>query len=187
MRCRVSSPHPSGSNSDFERSGMRARQSRSRSVRAESRSRQCRWRSTRRRPPTAGTRVTPHLLKAVDDGGGWKPVAPPAPQSKAEFDPRKLQAIRDGLWVVVNAPGTGRKASIKDHDVAGKTGTAQVISNEGRAAARTTKDLRDNGWFVFFAPRDNPQIAGVVFLEHGMHGPNAAAVTHHILETFFAT
>jgi penicillin-binding protein 2 len=133
-----------------------------------------------------GTRVTPHLLKAVDDGGGWKPVAPPAPQSKAEFNPQKLQAIRDGLWMVVNAAGTGRKASIKDHDVAGKTGTAQVISNEGRAAARTTKDLRDNGWFVFFAPRDNPQIAGVVFLEHGMHGPNAAAVTHHILETFFA-
>src|SRR4029450_11504554 len=111
-----------------------------------------------------GTRVTPHLLKAVDDGSGWKPVAPAAPQSKAECDARKLQAIRDGLWMVVNAAGTGRKASIKDHDVAGKTGTAQVISNEGRAAARTTKDLRDNGWFVFFAPRDNPQIAGVVFL-----------------------
>jgi penicillin-binding protein 2 len=133
-----------------------------------------------------GTRVTPHLLKAVDDGGGWKPVPAPEPQSKVQLHPEKLQAIRDGLWMVVNAAGTGRRASIKDHDVAGKTGTAQVISNEGRAAARTTKDLRDNGWFVFFAPRDNPQIAGVVFLEHGMHGPNAAGVAHHIIDTFFA-
>jgi penicillin-binding protein 2 len=133
-----------------------------------------------------GTRVTPHLLKAVDDGGGWKPVPAPEPQSKAQLHPEKLQAIRDGLWMVVNAAGTGRRASIKDHDVAGKTGTAQVISNEGRAAARTTKDLRDNGWFVFFAPRDNPQIAGVIFLEHGMHGPNAAGVAHHVLDTFFA-
>jgi penicillin-binding protein 2 len=61
-----------------------------------------------------------------------------------------------------------------------------VISNQGRLAARTNKNLRDNGWFVFFAPRDNPQIAGVVFLEHGIHGPNAAVVAHHILETFFA-
>ena len=61
-----------------------------------------------------------------------------------------------------------------------------MISNSGRAAARTTKDLRDNGWFVFFAPRDNPQIAGVVFLEHGIHGGNAARVAHHILDTFFA-
>ena len=39
---------------------------------------------------------------------------------------------------------------------------------------------------VFFAPRDHPTIAGVVFLEHGIHGPNAATVAHHILETFFA-
>jgi penicillin-binding protein 2 len=72
-------------------------------------------------------------------------------------------------------------------DVAGKTGSAQVISNTGRvAAARSGKDLRDNGWFVFFAPRDKPEVAGVVFLEHGIHGANAARVAHHILDTFFA-
>src|SRR5262249_14277088 len=80
----------------------------------------------------------------------------------------------------------GGRARIPNHDVSGKTGTAQVISNQGRAAARTTKDLRDNGWVVFFAPRDVPQIAGVVFLEPGIHGPNAASVAHHILDTFFA-
>ncbi len=133
-----------------------------------------------------GTRVTPHLLKAVDDGSGWKPVPAPAPQSKVEISPEKLQAIRDGLWGVVNGGGTGGRARILGHDICGKTGTAQVISNQGRIAARGNKDLRDNGWFVFFAPRDNPQIAGVVFLEHGIHGPNAAAVAHHILDTFFA-
>ena len=133
-----------------------------------------------------GTRVTPHLLKAVDDGDGWKPVAAPAPQSKVDMGADKLQAIRDGLWMVVNAGGTGGRARIKDHDVSGKTGTSQVISNEGRAASKSSKDLRDNGWFVFFAPRDTPRIAGVVFLEHGMHGPNAASVAHHILDTFFA-
>ena len=133
-----------------------------------------------------GTRMTPHLLKAVDDGNGWKPVPPPPPQQKMDVDPQKLQAIRDGLWMVVNAGGTGGRARILNHDISGKTGTAQVISNEGRAAARGKGDFRDNGWFVFFAPRDNPKIAGVVFLEHGIHGPNAASVAHHILDTFFA-
>jgi len=133
-----------------------------------------------------GTRVTPHLLKSIDEGDGWKPVPAPEPQSKAPLDPEKLQAIRDGLWMVVNAGGTGGKARIPGLDVSGKTGTAQVISNEGRAAARTTRDLRDNGWFVFFAPRDNPKIAGAIFLEHGMHGPNAAAVARHPIDTFFA-
>jgi len=134
-----------------------------------------------------GTRVTPHLLKAVDDGQGWKSVPPPPPQSKVDINPAKLQAIRDGLWSVVNGGGTGGRARIVGKDISGKTGTAQVISNTGRvAAARSNKDLRDNGWFVFFAPRDDPKIAGVVFLEHGIHGPNAAAVAHHILDTFFA-
>jgi penicillin-binding protein 2 len=134
-----------------------------------------------------GTRVTPHLLKAVDEGSGWKPVPAPPPQSKVDVDPDKLQAIRDGLWMVVNQGGTGGRARLTGYDVSGKTGSSQVISNTGRVAAgRTTKDLRDNGWFVFFAPRDNPKVAGVVFLEHGIHGGNAAAVAHHILETFFA-
>jgi penicillin-binding protein 2 len=135
-----------------------------------------------------GTRVTPHLLRAVDDGDGWKPAPVPAPQSKVTIDPEKLQAIKDGMWMAVNEPGgTGGAAKIPGHDVSGKTGTAQVISNQGKAAAgKTERDLRDNGWFVFFAPRDNPQIAGVVFLEHGVHGGNAALVVHHILDTFFA-
>jgi len=133
-----------------------------------------------------GTRVTPHLLRAVDDGNGWKPVPTPAPQSTVDMGAEKLQAIRDGLWMVVNAAGTGGTARIAGHDVSGKTGSAQVISNTGRAAARTTKNLRDHGWFVFFAPRDNPKIAGVVFAEHGIHGGNAARIAHHILDTFFA-
>jgi penicillin-binding protein 2 len=134
-----------------------------------------------------GTRVTPHLLKAYDEGKGWVPIPSPPPQSKVTIDHEKLQAIRDGLWMVVNAGGTGGRARIQNEDVSGKTGTAQVISNQGRAAAaRSGKDFRDNGWFVFFAPRDHPTIAGVVFLEHGIHGPNAASLAHHILDVFFA-
>ena len=63
-----------------------------------------------------------------------------------------------------------------------------MISLEGRRAAtgRTDRDLRDHGWFVFFAPRDNPQIAGVVFAEHAEHGSSAAPIAKHAMETFFA-
>jgi penicillin-binding protein 2 len=134
-----------------------------------------------------GTRVTPHLLKAVDEGKGWAPAPVPPPQKTVDIDHDKLQAIRDGLWGVVNGGGTGGRARIVGMDISGKTGTAQVISNTGRvAAAKSNRDLRDHGWFVFFAPRDKPEIAGVVFLEHGLHGPNAASVAHHILDTYFA-
>jgi penicillin-binding protein 2 len=136
-----------------------------------------------------GTLITPHVLKAVDKGTGWQPIGTPPAKSSLFIKPDNLQAIRDGLWMVVNEAGTGRGARILGRDVSGKTGTAQVISNEGRAAAkgRTDKNLEDHAWFVFFAPRDNPQIAGVVFVEHGGHGGTTASpIAKHVLETFFA-
>jgi penicillin-binding protein 2 len=136
-----------------------------------------------------GTRITPHLVKAMDDGTGLKPVPPPPPQSVVEVTPEKLEAIRQGMWGVVNGAGTGGRARVEGFDVCGKTGTAQVISNQGRTVAQSRNkniDYRDHGWFVFFAPRDKPEVAGVVFLEHGLHGPNAAQLAHHILATYYA-
>jgi penicillin-binding protein 2 len=134
-----------------------------------------------------GTRVTPHVIKAVDEGQGWKPVPAPAVANTVAFKHDTLAALHEGLWMVVNAQGTGGRGRIDGRDVSGKTGTAQVISNEGRARARgTDKDLRDHGWFVFFAPRDNPEIAGVIFAEHGEHGYLGAPIAKHVIETYFA-
>ena len=134
-----------------------------------------------------GTRVTPHVVRAVDDGGGWKLVTPPAVADRVAFRPETLAALREGLWMAVNAAGTGARARIAGRDVAGKTGTAQVISNRGRLAAQGSgRDLRDHGWFVFFAPSDNPQIAGVIFGEHNEHGFLGAPIARHVLETYFA-
>ena len=134
-----------------------------------------------------GTRVTPHVVKAIDEGNGWKPVPLKAVADRVAFKPSTLAALHDGLWMVVNAAGTGRRGRVEGRDVAGKTGTAQVISNEGRARARNTgRDLRDHGWFVFFAPKDNPQIAGVIFGEHNEHGYLGAPIAKHVIETYFA-
>jgi penicillin-binding protein 2 len=134
-----------------------------------------------------GTRVTPHVIKAVDEGQGWKMIPPKAVADRVAFRPDTLAALHDGLWMVVNGNGTGGRARIDGRDVAGKTGTAQVISNEGKARAKgSSADLRDHGWFVFFAPRDNPEIAGVVFAEHGEHGFLGAPIAKHVIETYFA-
>jgi penicillin-binding protein 2 len=135
-----------------------------------------------------GTRFTPHTISAVDDGNGWKPVEAPPPQFSFAFKPGTTSALHDGLWMVVNGAGTGGRARIPGRDVSGKTGTAQVISLSGGRAARgrTEMDLRDHGWFVFFAPRDNPEIAGVIFAEHAEHGASAAPIAKHLMETYFA-
>jgi penicillin-binding protein 2 len=135
-----------------------------------------------------GTRYVPHLLKAIDDGSGWKPVPPPPPRSKVVMKPETIEAIHNGLFLVVNGAGTGGRARIVGKDVSGKTGTAQVISLTGgkQAMGHTDRDLRDHGWFVFFAPRDNPQIAGVIFGEHNVHGATSAPIAKYVMETFFA-
>ena len=114
-------------------------------------------------------------------------AAPPVVAERVAFRPETLSALHDGLWMAVNAEGTARRARITGRDVAGKTGTAQVISNQGRQAAQGSgQDLRDHGWFVFFAPKENPQIAGVIFGEHNEHGYLGAPVAKHVIETYFA-
>lgn len=137
-----------------------------------------------------GTRVVPRLVTAIDDGRGegWQAVpAPPSPVPGAPMKPETVAALHDGLWMAVNGAGTAGRARIAGRDVAGKTGTAQVISNQGKArAGATDRDLRDHGWFVFFAPRDNPEVAGVVFAEHSEHGYLAAPIAKHVMETYFA-
>jgi penicillin-binding protein 2 len=137
-----------------------------------------------------GTRVVPRLVTAVDDGegAGWRPVPPPDnPVKPMLMKPATVSALHDGLWMAVNQAGTAGRARIAGRDVSGKTGTAQVISNQGKArAGATEKDLRDHGWFVFFAPRDNPELAGVVFAEHSEHGYLAAPIARHVMETYFA-
>jgi penicillin-binding protein 2 len=138
-----------------------------------------------------GTVVTPHVVKAVDEGKGWQPIGAPEPRSFFPIKPEVLGPVVDGLWMVVNGEhGTGSKARVDGHDVVGKTGTAQVISDEGKRkaiAAGKGQDLGDNSWFVFFAPKDNPQIAGAVFVEHGGHGGTSSApIVKYVLDTFFA-
>lgn len=136
-----------------------------------------------------GIRHQPHLIRAVDagNGKGWEPYPAPKPRSTVKMKQSTIDAVHDGLWMVVNETGTARRARVEGRDVAGKTGTAQVISNQGKArAAKSGRDLRDHGFFVFFAPAKNPEIAGVVFAEHSEHGSSAAPIAKYMIETYFA-
>ncbi len=134
-----------------------------------------------------GARVVPRLVKATSTGGEWEQVKAPAAAAPVTLKPETVSAVHDGLWLAVNGAGTATRARIAGRDVAGKTGTAQVISLQGRLRARGSgRDLRDHGWFVFMVPKDNPELAGVIFAEHSEHGYLAAPIAKHIIETYYA-
>ena len=91
--------------------------------------------------PWAACGITPHLTK----GGVDKTEA------NGPLNPDNLQEVIDGTYGVVNEGGTGVRAALPGIEVCGKTGTAQVASNEF-TKGKSDKDLKDNAWFVGFAP-----------------------------------
>jgi penicillin-binding protein 2 len=132
---------------------------------------------------TGGRLVQPHLVdpKALKKIGF---VRPDLRTQEYKIRANTVDVVTRGMWGVVNdSSGTGTLAKVDGFDVAGKTGTAQVV---GRAARVTGDDFGDNAWFVGFAPYRNPEIVVAAFVEHGGHGGSAAApIAHAILETFY--
>jgi len=80
-----------------------------------------------------------------------------------------VQVIQNAMRDVVNGPGTAGRARLPIENVlmAGKTGTAQVVSLSVSSGKGGQWKFRDHGLFIFFAPFDNPRYAGAVVIEHG--------------------
>lgn len=128
-------------------------------------------------------------IEAVD--GRVIEVFAPERKSILPLSKNVMEQLNKALWGVVNEEGgTGRAARLKDTDVAGKTGTAQVIGLPDNESARKMKFIssrhRDHALFVCFAPVGNPEIAIAVVAENAGHGGSAAApVARKILEAYF--
>lgn len=81
------------------------------------------------------------------------------------LSPANWKVMSEGMERVVTA-GTSKLAKIPGFDVCGKSGTAQVVGVQSGASG----DEKEHAWFVGYGPRDNPEIGGVVLLEHAGHG-----------------
>src|SRR5207244_3122083 len=80
--------------------------------------------------------------------------------------------------------GTAPSAHIPGIDIAGKTGSAQIVSLATRAKYAHNEDLAQNGWFVGFTPRRNPDIIVAVLFEGGEHGRLAARLATQVIKAF---
>lgn len=121
-----------------------------------------------------GVWYRPHLVKGAK-------IPPPR---KWALSPDNIEKVVHGLYAVVNEGGTGVRARIPGLEVCGKTGTAQLASNE-YLKGRIVHELRDNAWFVGFAPRHDPEIVVVALFENGEHGPLAAPIVRDVIKAYF--
>ncbi|NPA50270.1 MAG: penicillin-binding protein 2 [Epsilonproteobacteria bacterium] len=122
-----------------------------------------------------GILPTPHFAKEIDG----KPYV--SKSIKIDFDPYYFKIIREGMYDVCNVrKGTAYKTmSNLPIVVAGKTGTAQVVSIPQDVKKRAKEDEmeyfhRSHAWLTTYAPYDNPQYVVTVLIEHGGHGGSAA-------------
>ncbi len=137
-----------------------------------------------------GTVYRPHVVKQVIATDG-QVVESQTPHivSRTGIAAEYLQVITEGMVDVVHQSyGTGRRAQVSGVRVAGKTGTAQVISGRGGGSQQIARRFRDHAWFVAFAPADAPQIAVVCLLEHAASGGGkvAAPVVQKVLSAYFS-
>ena len=129
-----------------------------------------------------GTIYRPHVVKMIEHANADGSVKRYRVASQAlrhvKLSPDVLQHVRNGLWKVVNEQGgTGGNARINGLDIAGKTGTVQVIAQNGWFSTAGMPFMsRDHAWFASYAPSGDPQMIVVVFIEHaGAHGGTDAA------------
>lgn len=122
-----------------------------------------------------GVWYKPHLVKA--ETANEKPRL-------GKVEAADAQKVVAGMYGVVNEGGTGIRAHLPGISVCGKTGSAQRISNEAAKGSLGHK-MKDNAWFVAFAPCEAPEIAVSILWEGGEHGQFAAAIARDVLKAYF--
>lgn len=149
---------------------------------------------------TEGKVVKPFLVRKVIDQDG-KVLRESFPQTVRDLQqtqpngirvsPETFKVVKEGLRRVANGDrGTAKHWKVPGVQMAGKTGTAQVMGFsadqiyaecEGRPM-----HMRHHGWFVAFAPADNPEITVAALAEHACHGSTGAApIVRDIVQAYF--
>ena len=126
------------------------------------------------------------LLKVEDSKGEVIEEIKPVVRGRLPVHKQTLDLIVKALAGVMESPlGTGYRARSEKIPIAGKTGTAQVVSIP-KKGKKLPYIYKDHAWFAGFAPVHNPKIVVVVLIEHGGHASSTAApIAKEIIEAYF--
>src|SRR5829696_2160721 len=140
-----------------------------------------------------GRMYIPHVLKEVRAIGTpgtadykapvpFTPLDPSRPNPKIIPIPEPIdQAVVQGMWQVVNAGGTAGRIKMDGFDIAGKTGTAQVVG-----LGKDVGKNKDHSWFVSYAPAFKPEISVIALIENsGFGGHHAAPAVRKIYDAYY--
>jgi penicillin-binding protein 2 len=134
---------------------------------------------------SGGLLVRPHVVNPTEFPPNVIPASSVPDQTHIPLDPNNWQVITDAMAGVVNPGGTAPSAHLQGIDFAGKTGSAQTISNALKARLGAAgKNFKDNGWFVGVEPRRNPDIVVCALLEEGEHGYLAARTVAQVIKAY---
>ncbi len=128
-----------------------------------------------------GTVWRPQVVLRIEDADG-RVVQEFGPEARGTLavQPSTRETVLKGLLAAVNEPyGTGWWSRLEETTMAGKTGTAQVVTLGARRlrASEVPYFQRDHAWFTAFAPARDPEIVVVVLNEHSGFGASNAAPT----------
>ena len=121
-----------------------------------------------------GTLYSPRIVNQIRKNDGSSEVVDPVVLRKNFISEEIMKVVREGMRKTIT-DGTAQPLKDMSVDVAGKTGTAQFGSED-----------KTHGWFISFAPYENPEIAMVVIAEGGGDGHSSGVpVTKEVYEYYF--
>jgi penicillin-binding protein 2 len=131
-----------------------------------------------------GRMVVPHVINPSNLPAGYVETTNYAEVKNIPVDATGWNTITDAMSRVLLPEGTAPSAHIPGIDIAGKTGSAQIVSLAMRAKHQNNADFAQNGWFVGFTPRRNPDIVVCVLFEGGEHGKLAARLATQVIKAY---
>src|ERR1700686_3344787 len=131
-----------------------------------------------------GRMVVPHVINPGNLPPGYVETTHYTEVKQIPFEPAGWNTITDAMGRVLLPEGTAPSAHIEGIDIAGKTGSAQIVSLALRAKHQNNEDFAQNGWFVGFTPRRNPDIIVCVLFEGGEHGRLAARLATQVIKAY---